>query len=100
MCCPSPASRKPKKLKNWPNESVPAWCGKRRWAWLAVALAAAASPGAAQPQKSPLLVLLGGDAKAWQAECQRRGWLFLEPWNQPVAGSPDRSEERRVGKEC
>jgi hypothetical protein len=29
--------------------------------------------------KSALLVLLGGDAKTWQAACQERGWQFLEP---------------------
>ncbi len=38
-----------------------------------------ARPGIAQVSKSPLLVLLGGDAKIWQAECQQRGWQFLQP---------------------
>ncbi len=34
---------------------------------------------AAQAAKSPLLVLLGGDAQIWQAASKERGWQFLEP---------------------
>ena len=36
----------------------------------------------AQPAKSPLLVLLGGDTQTWQASCQQRGWQLIEPWSQ------------------
>jgi len=51
-----------------------------RWARLLLVLAAfPVRPAAAQAPKSGLLVLLGGDAKIWQATCQERGWQFLEP---------------------
>jgi len=49
-------------------------------------------PGAAQPAKSPLLVLMGGDAQTWQAWCQQRGWQFLEPWSQIA----DKSIDERI----
>ncbi len=57
-----------------------------------------ASPVAAQPQKSPLLVLLGGDAKTWQAWCQERGWQFLEPWSQLQGKSIDLRIKALAGK--
>jgi len=44
---------------------------------------------AAQAQKSPLLVLLGGDSKVWQAACQERGWQFLEPPGDSAGKSAD-----------
>jgi predicted esterase len=47
------------------------------------------APAAAQPRKSPLLVLLGGDTKTWQSWCQQRGWQFLEPWSQLQQNSID-----------
>ena len=50
-----------------------------RLAQLTLALCFALLPCAAQSSKSPLLVLLGGDIKTWRAECQQRGWQFLEP---------------------
>lgn len=34
-----------------------------------------------QQPKSPLLVLLGGDSKTWEAWCKQRGWQMLEPWS-------------------
>jgi len=46
-------------------------------------------PAAAQPTKSPLLVLLGGDSKVWQAACQERGWQFLEPHTDGAGKSAD-----------
>jgi hypothetical protein len=49
-------------------------------------------PAAGQAQKSPLLVLLGGDTKVWQAACQERGWQFLEP----AADSPPKSIDQRI----
>ncbi len=49
-------------------------------------------PAAGQTQKSPLLVLLGGDTKVWQAACQERGWQFLEP----AADSPSKSIDQRI----
>jgi predicted esterase len=47
---------------------------------------------AAPPAKAPLLVLLGGDTKTWQAWCQQRGWQFLEAWSQ----SPEKNFDLRV----
>jgi hypothetical protein len=44
---------------------------------------------AAQAPKSPLLVLLGGDAKTWQAACSERGWQFLQPQGGSAGKSPD-----------
>ena len=46
-------------------------------------------PAAAQPPKSALLVLLGGDSKVWQAACQERGWQFLEPHTESAGKSAD-----------
>ena len=51
----------------------------------------AASPAAAQAPKSALLVLLGGEAKVWQAACQERGWQFLEP-----ASDSGKSADQRI----
>ena len=48
-------------------------------AWLALAALLAQAAAAAQGAKPALLVLLGGEAKIWQAACQERGWRFLEP---------------------
>jgi hypothetical protein len=48
-----------------------------------------ALPAAAQTPKSPLLVLLGGDSKVWQAACQERGWQFLEPHPDSAAKNAD-----------
>ena len=47
---------------------------------------------AAQTPKSPLLVLLGGDTKTWQAACAERGWQFLEP----PADSAGKSADQRI----
>jgi hypothetical protein len=55
---------------------------------LALALLAV-PPAAAQAPKSPLLVLLGGDSKIWQAACQERGWQFLEPPSDAAGKSAD-----------
>jgi predicted esterase len=49
----------------------------------------AVRPAVAQAPKSPLLVLLGGDSKVWQAACQERGWQFLEPSADSAAKSID-----------
>jgi predicted esterase len=49
----------------------------------------AVPPAAAQAPKSPLLVLLGGDSKIWQAACQERGWQFLEPPSDSAGKSAD-----------
>jgi hypothetical protein len=49
----------------------------------------AVPPAAAQAPKSPLLVLLGGDSKIWQAACQERGWQFLEPPSATAGKSAD-----------
>jgi hypothetical protein len=49
----------------------------------------AAPPAVAQAPKSPLMVLLGGDAKIWQAACQERGWQFLEPPSDTAGKSAD-----------
>jgi len=49
-------------------------------------------PAGGQAAKSALLVLLGGDTKIWQAACQERGWLFLEP----SADSTGKSADQRV----
>ncbi len=43
----------------------------------------------AQVSRSPLLVLLGGDAKVWQAACQERGWQFLMPESEGARKSAD-----------
>jgi len=51
----------------------------------------AASPAAAQAPKSALLVLVGGEAKVWQAACQERGWQFLEP-----ASDSGKSADQRI----
>jgi hypothetical protein len=40
-----------------------------------------ALPAFAQTAKPPLVVLLGGDATAWQALCRERGWQFAAPWS-------------------
>jgi PDZ domain-containing protein len=47
---------------------------------------------AAESAKSPLLVLIGGDAKVWQASCTERGWQFLDPWN----GLPGKTTDERL----
>jgi hypothetical protein len=57
-----------------------------------VALLLARPAAAAQPPQSPLLVLLGGDSKTWQAACQERGWQFLEP----PGGHAGKSADQRV----
>jgi predicted esterase len=49
----------------------------------------AVPPAAAQAPKSPLLVLLGGDSKIWQAASQERGWQFLEPPSDSAGKSAD-----------
>jgi hypothetical protein len=46
-------------------------------------------PAIAQNPKSALLVLLGGDAKTWQAACAERGWHFLQPQSDSAGTSPD-----------
>ena len=68
-------------MRNWRNASAHDWCINiaARLAGLSLALGLALLPCTAQSAKSPLLVLLGGDVKAWRAECQQRGWQFLEP---------------------
>jgi predicted esterase len=61
-----------------------------------LALAAVLVPtAAAQAPKSALLVLLGGDAKIWQAACEERGWQFLEP-RATGADSAGKSADQRV----
>ena len=50
---------------------------------------AAARPPPRRPPKSPLLVLLGGDSKVWQAACPERGWQFLEPHTDSAGKSAD-----------
>ena len=55
-------------------------------------------PIAAQPAKAPLVVLLGGDAKIWQAACQERGWKFLDPWSELAGKSIDERIEALAGK--
>ena len=52
-------------------------------------------PVAAEAPKSPLLVLLGGDSKVWQAACQERGWQLLEP-RSTGADSAGKSADQRV----
>lgn len=59
-------------------------------ALILVLVAILAVPAAAQSHKSPLLVLLGGDSKVWQAACQERGWQFLEPQGDTAGNSADR----------
>jgi hypothetical protein len=46
----------------------------------------------AQPTRSPLLVLLGGDTKTWESACRERGWQFIEPWS----GIGEKSTDQRV----
>lgn len=46
-------------------------------------------PSGAAQSRSPLLVLLGGDARVWQSACQERGWQFLEPERDTTAKSID-----------
>ncbi len=53
----------------------------------------AALPCAAQPAKTPLVVLLGGDAGIWQAACTERGWQFVED---PGSGAAGQSADRHV----
>jgi hypothetical protein len=36
-----------------------------------------------------MLVLIGGDAKIWQAACAERGWQFLDPWSGLTGKSTD-----------
>lgn len=72
---------------------MPGWCidvvrHMRKLLALALLFLPAAAP---QSPKSPLLVLLGGEAKMWQAVCQERGWQFLQPENDPA-----RSTDQRV----
>ena len=81
-------------MRNWPNVSTPG-CGAdkaRSPALFALALLLTPWPIAAQPAKSPMLVLLGGDTQTWQAWCQQRGWQFLEPWSQTA----DKSIDERI----
>ena len=52
------------------------------WARLPFLILFAAGLCPAQPAKSPLLVLLGGDTQSWQSWCRERGWQFLEPWSE------------------
>jgi len=59
-------------LRNWRNAFAVASCVS--------ALLLAGVPGRAEAAKTPLLVLLGGDAQLWQASCAERGWQFLDPW--------------------
>jgi hypothetical protein len=57
-----------------------------------------APPAAAQAPKSPLLVLLGGDSKVWQAVCQERGWQFLEPQSDTAGKSADQRIKALAGE--
>ena len=59
-------------MRNWRNAFAVASCVS--------ALLLAGVPGRAEAAKTPLLVLLGGDAQLWQASCAERGWQFLDPW--------------------
>jgi predicted esterase len=52
------------------------------WARLPFLILFAAGLCPAQPAKSPLLVLLGGDTQSWQSWCRERCWQFLEPWSE------------------
>ena len=70
-----------------------AWCadmagGPRLLLWLTILLVRCA---AAESPKSPLLVLLGGDTKTWQAACAERGWQFLEP-----SGEGGKTTDQRI----
>ena len=71
----------------------PSACGGLSGRFRACAILALAvilvPPAAAQAPKSALLVLLGGDAKTWQAACQERGWQFLQPSSDTAGKSPD-----------
>jgi len=69
-----------------------------RAAWLLGAALFLLRPVAAQTAKSPLLVLLGGDAKIWQAACQERGWQFLDPWSELAGKGIDQRVEALAGK--
>jgi predicted esterase len=51
-----------------------------------------AAPLQAQPAKAPLLVLLEGDSKSWQAWCAAQGWHFLAPWD----GLAERNIDLRI----
>ena len=71
----------------------PSACGGLSGRFRACAILALAvilvPPAAAQAPNSALLVLLGGDAKTWQAACQERGWQFLQPSSDTAGKSPD-----------
>lgn len=84
-------------MKNWQNAFAPAWCTDRlrRAAapcWLPVLAILLVRPAGGEAAKSPLVVLLGGDTKIWQAACQERGWQFLEPWT----GLPEKGIDQRL----
>jgi hypothetical protein len=85
-------------LKNWLNVSARAWSIKAAGRLLVLALFVAALPCAAQKPRSPLLVLLGGDTKTWQAECRQRGWQFLEPWGDLTGSSIDQRVKALAAK--
>ena len=55
-------------------------------------------PAAAQAPKSPLLVLLGGDAKVWQAACEERGWQFMEAQTDTAGKSADQRVKALAGE--
>ena len=54
-----------------------------------LALLLAAAGLAAEPPKPPLVVLLDGDAKAWQGWTEAAGWRFLSPWTNLAEKSID-----------
>ena len=58
----------------------------------ACGLLLAALACAGESAKPPMLVLVGGDAKLWQASCAERGWQFLDPWSE-LHGTTDQRIE-------
>lgn len=77
-------------MRSWLNESIPGWYVNVARCLGLLLLAVLAWPAAAaQATKSPLLVLLGGDTKTWQAACQERGWQFLQPAGDTAGKSLD-----------
>src|SRR5437867_4399618 len=74
-CSPSPASRRPKRLKRLPRGFV--------LVCVVSSVLAGQSPPAA---KAPLLVVPNGDAGPWQAIARDLGWQLFTPSVANIAG--------------
>jgi len=87
-------------LRNSPSAFTPASCvdPRRRGSFALLALLwLGAGPGHAQTAKSPLLVLLSGDEKNWQAWSQQRGWDFVSVAHDPAwTDTKERTLDQRV----